>query len=189
MKKLFIVIVAIAVCVWLASDMWARGGRGGGGGGGGDAGWRRGGGGGGARRRRCAAVVVRPVVAVRAEWWRIEEWRIAQCASRTPSMSRPSTSNVKRPSGAGQVANNRPSMGTLPTPGNAPRVGKSARRRQRCQPAERGYSAQRRQRCQSAERRVISPAPALVQALVRELSPDPTSSRRTTIDTRCAKLS
>ena len=31
-------------------------------------------------------------------------------------MSRPSTSNVQRPSG-GQVANNRPSMGTLPTPG------------------------------------------------------------------------
>ena len=32
MKKLLIVIVSIALCVWLASDMWARGGRGGGGG-------------------------------------------------------------------------------------------------------------------------------------------------------------
>ena len=30
MKKLLIVFVAIVVCVWLASDMWARGGRGGG---------------------------------------------------------------------------------------------------------------------------------------------------------------
>ncbi len=34
MKKLLIVCVAIVVCAWLASDMWARGGRGGGGGGG-----------------------------------------------------------------------------------------------------------------------------------------------------------
>ncbi len=43
MKKLFIIFVAVVVCVALASQMWARGGRGGGGGGG------RGGGGGGAR--------------------------------------------------------------------------------------------------------------------------------------------
>src|SRR5215211_3037001 len=46
MKKLMIAVVAVAVCVWLASDMWARGGRGGGGGGGGGG---RGGGGGGSR--------------------------------------------------------------------------------------------------------------------------------------------
>src|SRR5690242_18197477 len=51
MKKLFIVFVAVAVSVWMASEMWARGGRGGGGGGGrgGGGGGRVGGGGGGAR--------------------------------------------------------------------------------------------------------------------------------------------
>ena len=74
-------------------------------------------------------------------------------ASRTPSMSRPSTSNVQRPSG-GQVANNRPSMGNLPTPGNRPGAGAGNRPggRQCCQSAEYGHSARRRQRCQSAER-------------------------------------
>ena len=79
MKKLLIVIVSIAVCVWLASDMWARGGRGGGGGGR----WRR------WRRRwstrwrwgitrwwRCASEW-----RFAPEWWCIEgwRWRIAQC--------------------------------------------------------------------------------------------------------------
>ena len=85
MKKLMIVIVAIAVCVWLASDMWARGGRGGGGGGGGGGrgggGGARGGGGGTRRWWRCA----------RPSGWasRGGGGGSRNVASRTPSMSRP----------------------------------------------------------------------------------------------------
>src|SRR6476469_2502852 len=102
MKKLLIVLIAIVVCVWLASDMWARGGRGGGGGGGGGA---RGGGGG----ARAGGGGGRP----RGGASRGGGGGSRNVASRTPSMSRPSTSNVKRPSGsAGRVANNRPAMGT-----------------------------------------------------------------------------
>ena len=62
MKKLLIVFVAIVACVWLAGDMWARGGRGGGGGGGGGGGSRGGGGASRWRWRRCAP-----------KWWCIKE--------------------------------------------------------------------------------------------------------------------
>ena len=143
MKKLLIVIVAIAVCVWLASDMWARGGRGGGGGGGGG----RGGGGGASTRRwwRCAP-----------EWWCIEgwRWRIAQCCfpdavdvaaeyferSKTEWQRGPSR---KQSAIDGYVADARQS----PERGGR----KSTRRWQRCFSAECRYSSQWRQRGQSTE--------------------------------------
>ena len=58
MKKLFIIIVSIAMCAWLASDLWARGGRGGGGGGWARWRWRGAG-------RRWRGLVARRLVAVR----------------------------------------------------------------------------------------------------------------------------
>ena len=81
MKKLLIIIVSIAVCVWLASDIWARGGRGGGGGGG-RGGGGGGAGGGGARAGARPGGGARPVAAhvpvavhvrvvVHAEWRRM----------------------------------------------------------------------------------------------------------------------
>ena len=143
MKKLLIVIVAIVVCVLLASDMWARGGRGG---------WRRGravaavgehaavvvarevavhrgwrcapsggasrGGGGGSRmllpvRRRCRGRVLRTFKDRVAAKLQIIGHRWVLCPR---PASRPGAGAGNRPA-TGNVAN-RPSAGTRPSGGN-----------------------------------------------------------------------
>jgi hypothetical protein len=117
MKKLMIAVVAVAVCVWMASDVWARGGRGGGGGGrGGGGGGARAGGGGGARPGGGGGARVGGGGYSGGN-------RGSGGIARTPTLSRPSVpSNIsRRPTGgAGGSIASRPSMGSLPTPGSRP---------------------------------------------------------------------
>src|SRR5262245_17418321 len=126
MKKLIVFTVsAAAICVWLASDIWARGGRGGGGGrvGGGAAGIGGGGpgglgAGGGMRPGGGAGGGYRP------------GGGFNPTVPRTPSLSRPSVPSMPRPSGGygtNRIPNARPTYGNLPTPGSLPSSGLNVR--------------------------------------------------------------